>query len=74
MPNVAMCGSLSDVETPPLAYRSLHLKIDESLQFDAIFHRKLAYQIVHKSIDRQTHRLTLAQSALLHIENLLSMI
>jgi pimeloyl-ACP methyl ester carboxylesterase len=43
-----------------LAYRTLHLEVDESLEFDAIFHRKLAYQVIHKAIYRQTHRLPFA--------------
>src|SRR5438132_7911991 len=32
--------------------RTFHLEIDQTLQFDAIFHRKLAHQIVDKSIYR----------------------
>ena len=58
------------VEHFPLPYRSLHLEIDQSLEFNAIFHRKLAHEIIHKAIDRETHGLPLAESALLHIEDL----
>src|SRR5580693_2219123 len=61
----------SNCRNLPLAYRSLHLKIDESLQFDAVFHRKLTDEIIYKTIYRETHGLTLTQSPLLHIEDLL---
>jgi hypothetical protein len=36
-------GDMIEVEIFALAYRTLHLEVDQSLQFDAIFHRKLAY-------------------------------
>src|ERR1700722_179174 len=68
---VACAASLWGPKLPHLAYRPLHLEIDESLQFHAVFHRKLAYEIIHKSIDRETHGLPLAQSSLLHIKDLL---
>ena len=71
MPERAASGSSPILGGPPLTYRSLHLEIDQSLQFHAIFHRKLIYEIVDKAIDRKTHGLALAESALLHIENLL---
>src|SRR5271165_136027 len=56
----------------PLPYRPLHLEIDQSLQFDAIFHRKLAHKIIDKAIDRKAHGLPLAEPTLLHIEDLFS--
>ena len=54
----------------PLPYRSLHLEIDQSLEFNAIFHRKLAHEIIDKAIDRKAHGLPLAEPALLHVEDL----
>src|SRR5258708_13449717 len=53
-----------------LPNRTFHLEIDQTLQFDAVFHWKLAYEIVDKSIHRETHCLTFAQAALLHIKDL----
>src|ERR1700731_2970065 len=50
--------------------RTFHLEIDQTLQFNAVFHRKLAYEIVDKSIHCETHCLTFAQAALLHIKDL----
>src|ERR1700692_1010760 len=55
----------------PLAYRSLHLKIDESLQLHAVFHWELADEIIHETIHCQAHRLPLAEAALLHVKYLL---
>src|ERR1700741_4424638 len=54
-----------------LADRTFHLEIDQTLQFDAVFHRKLAHEIVDKSVHREAHCLTFAQAALLHIKDLL---
>ena len=53
-------GDMIEVGIFALAYRTLHLEVDQSLQFDAIFHGELTYQIVNKSIYRQTHCLRFA--------------
>src|ERR1700722_18323851 len=62
---------LSNSRNYPLADRSLQLQIDQSFQLHAVFHRKLTYEIIDKTIDRQTHGLPFAQPALLHVEDLL---
>src|SRR5205085_7918550 len=53
-----------------LSDRAFHLELDQSFQFDRIFHRKLADEVVHKTVYAQTHRLCFAQASLLHVENL----
>src|SRR5438067_12397141 len=54
-----------------LADRAFHLKLDQALELDAVFHWELPDKIVHKPVHAQTHRLRFGQSALLHVENLL---
>src|SRR5260370_42570429 len=67
-----MC-SASSIPYPDyrfLADRTFHLEIDQTHQFDAILHRKLAHEIAHKSVHREAHCLAFAQAALLHIKDL----
>src|SRR5262249_565947 len=59
----AIAGALS-------TYGSLHLEIDQTLQFHTVFHRELADQIIDKSINREAHCLSFAQTSLLHVEYL----
>src|SRR2546430_13444244 len=54
-----------------LPNRAFHLQLDEALELDAVLHRELADEIVNETIDAQAHSLRLAESALLHVENLL---
>src|SRR5205814_3544972 len=54
-----------------LSNRAFHLKLDQALELDAVFHRELANEIVDESVHAQAHRLRFGQPALLHIENLL---
>ena len=54
-----------------LSDRTFHLKLDQALELDAVFHRELADEIVDESVDAQAHGLRFAQAALLHVENLL---
>ena len=53
-----------------LAHRPLHLEVDQPFQFNTVFHRKLADEIIDEAVHTQTHRLPLRQSSLLHIKNL----
>src|SRR4051812_6972976 len=53
-----------------LADRAFHLKLDQALQLHAVFHRKLADEIVHETVHAQAHRLRFGEAALLHVENL----
>src|SRR5438046_4826898 len=54
-----------------LSDRTFHLKLDQALELDAVFHREVADEIVHEPVDAQAHGLRFAQAALLHVENLL---
>ena len=54
-----------------LSNRAFHLELDQAFQFDAIFHRELADEIVYESVNAQTHGLGFAQTTLLHVKNLL---
>src|SRR5206468_5059321 len=54
-----------------LSDRAFHLQLDQPFELDAVFHRKLADEIVDKTVHAQTHGLRLAETALLHVENLL---
>src|SRR5436309_3621839 len=54
-----------------LPHRAFHLQLDQPLELDAVFHGELADEIVDETVHAQTHRLRLAETALLHIENLL---
>ncbi len=54
-----------------LADRTFHLKLDQPLQLDAVFHRELADQIVNETIHAQAHSLCFRQATLLHVEDLL---
>src|SRR5205807_9998455 len=54
-----------------LADRAFHLKLDQALELDAVFHRELPDEIVHETVYAQAHRLRLGQTALLHVKNLL---
>src|SRR5262249_33519464 len=56
-------GELSD--------RTFHLQLDQPFELDAVFHGKLADEIVDESVNAQAHRLRLRETALLHVENLL---
>src|ERR1700736_5288467 len=53
-----------------LSDRAFHLELDQSFQFDRVFHRKLADEIVNKAVHAQAHRLGFAQTSLLHVEDL----
>src|ERR1700736_143763 len=53
-----------------LSDRAFHLELDQSFQFDRVFHRKLADEVVNEAVYAQAHRLRLAQAALLHVEDL----
>src|ERR1700736_2201822 len=53
-----------------LSDRAFHLELDQSFQFDRVFHRKLANEIVNKAVYAQAHRLRFAQTSLLHVEDL----
>jgi len=50
--------------------RAFHLELDQPFELDAVFHGKLAHEVIHEPIYTQTHRLRLAETALLHVENL----
>src|ERR1041385_2676174 len=54
-----------------LADRAFHLKFDQALQFDRVFHRKLPNEIVNESVHAQAHRLRFSEAALLHVKDLL---
>src|SRR5713101_4921533 len=51
--------------------RAFHLQLDQPFELDAVFHGELAHEFVDEPIYAQAHRLRLAQTALLHVENLL---
>ena len=59
------------VRLKPLPDRAFHLELDQPFELDAVFHGELAHEIIHEPIHAQTHRLRLAQTSLLHVENLL---
>src|SRR4249919_1368730 len=59
------------VRPKPLPDRAFHLQLDQPFELDAVFHGELADEIVDKTVYAQTHRLRLAEAALLHVENLL---
>ena len=54
-----------------LSDRAFHLQLDQPFELDAVFHRKLADEIVDETVDAQAHRLRLGEAALLHVKNLL---
>src|SRR6478609_1232439 len=58
-------------QTRRLSDRAFHLQLDQPFELDAVFHGELAHEIVDEPIYAQAHRLRLAQTALLHVENLL---
>src|SRR5205809_4739257 len=51
--------------------RAFHLQLDQALELDAVFHRELPHEIVDEAVHAQAHRLRLAKTALLHVEDLL---
>jgi hypothetical protein len=51
-----------------LSDRAFHLQLDQPFELDAVFHRKLADQIVDETVDAQAHRLRLGEAALLHVK------
>src|SRR5207253_9337834 len=53
-----------------LAYRAFHFELDQTLELDRILHRKLADEIVNKSVNAQAHGLRFTQAALLHVKDL----
>src|SRR5436190_21332096 len=53
-----------------LSDRAFHLELDQSFQFDRVFHRKLTNEIVNEAVYAQAHRLRLGQTTLLHVEDL----
>src|SRR3954452_1314242 len=59
------------VRPKPLPDRAFHLQLDQPLELYAVFHWELPDEIVDEPVHAQAHRLRLAQTALLHIENLL---
>ena len=58
------------VRPKPLPDRAFHFELDQPFELDAVFHWKLAYEIVYEPVHAQAHRLRFAQTALLHVENL----
>src|SRR5437762_3401855 len=54
-----------------LADRAFHFELDQTLELDRILHRKLADEIVNKSVNAQAHGLRFTQAALLHVKDLL---
>ena len=50
--------------------RAFHLELDQPFELDAVFHWELADEIVNETVHAQAHRLRLAETALLHVENL----
>ena len=50
--------------------RAFHFELDQPLELDRIFHRKLADKIVNKSVHAQAHGLRFTQAALLHVKDL----
>src|SRR5216110_2595790 len=54
-----------------LADRAFHFELDQTLELDRILHRKLADEIVNKSVHAQAHGLRFTQAALLHVKDLL---
>src|SRR5881227_2437001 len=54
-----------------LPHRAFHLQLDQPFELDAVFHGELADEIVDETVHAQTHGLRLAETALLHVENLL---
>src|SRR5881409_1463566 len=58
-------------EARRLPDRAFHLQLDQPFELDAVFHRELADEIVDETVHAQTHGLRLAETALLHVENLL---
>src|SRR5205814_4619454 len=62
--------SLNSLGWKKLSDRALHLELDQAFQFNRIFHRKLADEVVDKAVYAQAHRLRFGQAALLHVENL----
>src|SRR6266446_1173902 len=61
---------LEFVRREKLSDRAFHLELDQALQLNRVFHRKLADEIVDESVHAQAHRLRFAQAALLHIKDL----
>src|ERR1700687_890276 len=53
-----------------LSDRAFHLELDQSFQFDRVFHRKLTNEVVNKAVHAQAHRLRFGQTALLHVKDL----
>src|SRR3954467_11303326 len=58
------------VRPKSLPDRAFHLELDQPFELDAVFHRKLAHEIVNETVHAQAHRLRLAQTSLLHVKNL----
>src|SRR5947208_11106328 len=54
-----------------LADRAFHFELDQTLELDRILHRKLADEIINKSVYAQAHGLCFTQAALLHVKDLL---
>ena len=59
------------VRPKPLPDRAFHFELDQTFELDAVFHGELAHESVDEPVHAQAHRLRLAQTALLHVENLL---
>src|SRR2546423_3834995 len=66
-----MLSGLQKWATGWLPDRAFHLQLDQPFELDAVFHRELPDEIVDEPVHAQAHRLRLAQTALLHVENLL---
>jgi len=54
-----------------LADRAFHLQLDQAFELDRIFHGELPDEIVNESVYAQAHGLGFAQTALLHVKDLL---
>src|SRR5438128_2947684 len=54
-----------------LADRAFHFELDQTLELDRILHRKLADEIINKSVHAQAHGLCFTQAALLQVKDLL---
>src|SRR4249919_1741567 len=57
------------VRPKPLPDRAFHFELDQPFELDAVFHGELADEIVDEPVYAEAHRLSFAQTALLHGEN-----
>ena len=53
-----------------LTHGAFHFKVDEALEFNAVFNGELANEVVDKAVDAEAHGLCFAKATLLHVEDL----